>query len=579
VTGHVEWIALGGLLVGLVALSLVKVGITDTPWHLSTARHAFAHGAWPTQNTFSYTHPDYPLYQQYPLYQALLYLTYVVGGWTGLSLLHCALWVVIIVLGMRWGGSWRCASLLSLAWLIALLGMQRRMALKPELLTIVFVGLLLLLFDAYRRRRWCALCFVLVQLLMVNSHQLFPLGLALQGGLLAHVILVRRFGGRWGISIRDQGLPLWPLVLALVGSVLACFANPLGLEIIRTVGQTAGSLLHHREQVQELAPFYSSPYVIFVAACAAVLAIAGFWLRRRDWQPFELLLWLLGAVLLMVAIRGIAFFALFSVGILARSLSATLGEPRAAASRAARGKLLGDFARVGGALLTLTACVSLVEVRWFSPPRVLGGIQPGAGMEQGVWPHHATSFLKQNPPPGRMLNLGWYSGNPLIMDLFPAHRVFVDPRFEAYPRPFLSKAIQAQDDISALRELVARYQPTWLVAELRLEGVRRSAAQLIGEGSWAPVFLDPVVLILVRDRPEAAGYLAEHRLDLATFSPPGLLRSDPQLLAQQQLQLAGLYRELGLDERADQLLQLARSEARNYPTVQRALELHLQTYP
>jgi hypothetical protein len=127
--------------------------------------------------------------------------------------------------------------------------------------------------------------------------------------------------------------------------------------------------------------------------------------------------------------------------------------------------------------------------------------------------------------------------------------------------------------------LVARYQPTWLVAELRLEGVRRSAAQLIGEGSWAPVFLDPVVLILVRDRPEAAGYLAEHRLDLATFSPPGLLRSDPQLLAQQQLQLAGLYRELGLDERADQLLQLARSEARNYPTVQRALELHLQTYP
>jgi hypothetical protein len=85
-----------------------------------------------------------------------------------------------------------------------------------------------------------------------------------------------------------------------------------------------------------------------------------------------------------------------------------------------------------------------------------------------------------------MLNLTWNSGNPLIFELYPEHHVFVDPRFEAYPRPFLLEAIQAAEDGEVLQNLVAKYQPGWMVADLRVESIRRLAAELVKEGTWKP---------------------------------------------------------------------------------------------
>jgi hypothetical protein len=75
-----EYLAVTGLFLAVIALSLIRIDATDTPWHLATARYAFHEGHhWPLQNTFSYTHPEHPLYQQYPLYQTILYLVYMVG--------------------------------------------------------------------------------------------------------------------------------------------------------------------------------------------------------------------------------------------------------------------------------------------------------------------------------------------------------------------------------------------------------------------------------------------------------------------------------------------------------------------
>ena len=88
----IEKMALGALFLATFALSLIRVDMTDTPWHLATAREAFTTGHWPVRNTFSYTYPDYPLFQQYPIYQALLYLVFSywrMGGTQHSPLLPC----------------------------------------------------------------------------------------------------------------------------------------------------------------------------------------------------------------------------------------------------------------------------------------------------------------------------------------------------------------------------------------------------------------------------------------------------------------------------------------------------------
>ncbi len=576
---HLEtWqrLSFAGIIAALIALSLIRVGITDTPWHLATAKYAFTKGFWPVTNTFSYTFPDYPLHQQYPLYQTLLYVTFDLGGWEALSLLHCTLWILIFLLWVRWGGSWKSAFALNLAWLFALLGLHQRMILRPDILTSLLFILMLHSIDLYRSgRKWSAGLFVFIQLLMVNSHQLFPLGLALQGFLLVHLFLVRTLGGRFGICRNDAELPVWPVFLAILGSLLACLATPLGLDILHVSSQTFGSLWHHRNHVEEFAPVYTDRYAILLAILATALVAFAFWRRRDRWQPFEWMLWLLGLILLAAAIRGAAFYILISVGIFSRCF---FREPSVSVSPGTEPSRRQLLVRAGCAMMTIVICLGILYMRWVSPPRILGGTQPGVGLALGVWPHQSIDFLKKYPPPGNMINLTWYSGNPLIFELHPEHPVFVDPRFEAYPRSFLLEAIRAAENGEVLRNMIGRYQPGWMVIELRVESIRKLAAELVKEGTWRPVFADTVFLVMVRNIPDNSEYLSKHGLRPDQINPQDFLADEPDLLALQQIRIAGLYRDLGLIERSRELIRAAES-AKKYFTVRDALRQFSLKYP
>jgi hypothetical protein len=581
----IEKIALGALFFATFALSLVRMDMVDTPVHLATAREAFATGHWPVTNTFSYTYPDHPLYQQYPLYQTLLYVVQVLGGWEALSVLHAALWLLILPLWFRWGGGLRAAALLNATWLLALLGLRQRMLLRPDVLTILLFVCLLLAVDSYRRRKtWVASLFVALQWVMANSHQLYPLGLATQGALLVHVVTTRRLGGWWGISAEDGKLPVWPLVLALLMSLLACFATPLGLEIIRTPLYTASTVFYHRKHVDELAPFFAKPATLAMVTLATVLAAVSFWRSRKNWQPFDLFLWLMFAGMVSVAIRGVALYTAVCVGLFARNWV------RGGSSRANtvfrqvgwKGSA-GMITRLAAACLTVAVCFLICYVQWVNPPRGLlgGGPQPGIGMALGVWPTKATEFLKGYPPPGRMLNIPWYTANWLIWDLYPYHRVFVDPRFEAYPRGFLVDSIEAEKDDALLANEISRYQPNWIVAEVRRREIQQRVANLLRKGEWVLVYADTVLMVLVRNTAESAPYIAAHQLDPAQIAPRDYLNGTfyPDLLALQQIRVASLLADLGQAEMSRNLIRKAEPLAGRYGTVRDALEEFRKNYP
>lgn len=564
------------LLLAAVALSLNKIDPTDTPYHLATARYAFASGHWPTTNTFSYTFPDYPLYQQYPIYQSLLYGVYWLGGWEGLSLLHCVGWTLVFFLWMRWGGSYRWAAVLGMAWVIALLGLQRRMILRPDLVTLFLLGCLFHLVDLYRKgHAWAVAGFVLVQFLMANSHQLFPLGLATQGVLLIHLLMVRGLGGRFGIRGEDADVPLLPVVVGLILSIGACFATPLGFEVLRGPEHTAGSLGHHRTHVSEFVYVTSDAYSFQLALLAGVLALAGWGWSRKSWNPLDVGLWLMGLALVAAALRGTAFFVLISVGVFSRCVTSTIAEKSGASSESAAWIL----PRHALAILAIAISLWIVSIRWLDPPRVLGRVQPGIGRTQGFWPDHAVEFLRDHPPPGKMINLSWYSGNALLWELYPAHPVFVDPRFEAYPRDFLLQAIAAQEDDDALADLLDEYQPHWLVAETRLPAVVERVARLWRGGKWSLAYVDTEWLILVRDSPLTARYLAEYRMTPKQIHPPDLLTEDPDLLGLQWVRLAEVYAAFDEPARAVETWRQALELGARYPNVAAAARDFADRHP
>lgn len=406
--------------------------------------------------------------------------------------------------------------------------------------------------DLYRRAGFSAVLMLpAIQFLWVNSHQLFPIGLAVQGAFLIHLVLVHISKGWMRISSEDRHLPIWPVFWALLGSVLVCFSTPLGIEIVKVTSQTLGSVAHHREHVQAFAPFYRDGYIVFLVSCAASLALFGLWRRRFAWQPFELFLWLIGLSLLAAAMRGTAFFVIISCSLAVRAaVVGSLESDRQDPGVFSRYQML---ARIGCAMLTIVFSSLIVYMRWIAPSRILGGTQPGIGLALGVWPEASLQFLKRNPPPGKMLNLTWYSGNFLLYELFPQHLVFVDPRFEAYPRDFLLEVIRAEKEPELLQSLIKRYQPDWMIFELRQDSLRRGAAELIRTGDWRLVFLDTVLIVLVRDAPENQHYLTKHGIDLDELDPPGWLEEHPDLLVLQKTEMASFYSALGLEAKAREL--------------------------
>jgi hypothetical protein len=570
-----EIFAMCAVFAAAIALSLIRLDVTDTPWHLATAKYAFSSGHWPVHNTFSYTHPEYPLFQQYPIYQSLLYGVYLIGGWEGLSLLHCVLWVAVfalLILYGRWEMTWRQISSLSLLWMLALLGLQRRMILRPEILTLLCLVLLLHLVEVYRRGRvWSAALFVAVQFVMVNSHQLFPLGLAVQGSLLAHLLAARFFSGRLGISKLDRELKVLPVVLALAGSVVVCFLSPLGTEIIQVPLHTVGSLYYHHSSMDEFVAFYTSRYDLLLVMFATVLISVAMWRRRKEWQPFDFFLWLIGAAVVLLAIRGVTLYVVVCVAIFARNFSDHQSIPTSRTETIWDERASKAF-RIFCAVSTVVFSVFVIQARWFAPVVRLSDIQAGIGLSAGAYPHAAIKFLKENAPPGRMINLSWYSGNTLIWELFPLQRVFVDSRFESYPRDFLLKVVRAPSQPIVFEQLVSEYRPNWMVAEVRDADVRKMVARLLQDDTWKLVHADTIFLILVKNVIENSGYLQRHEVEPAQISPSDFLWSYPGLLAAQRLRMAELYADLGLMAEAREMVLAAEPEVAMYGEAHNELE-------
>jgi len=391
--------------------------------------------------------------------------------------------------------------------------------------------------------------------LWANSHQLFPLSLAVQGVFIGHVMLARwghasRVGvcGRDALALRSRGFrfltgaallrrvdsrdgvaPLLPPIVAFLASIGVSFFTPLGLRIIRVIANTSGSLAHHRGDVQEFAYLWQRPWEMQLAIACGTLGLIGIWRTRRNVELLSLGLWCGTLVMTLSAVRGLVFFGPVSVGLFARSFARnnkTTSEPMTLFRWPAfRGVM---------AVCTLLLAGNVLFNRWVRPPLALGGTQPGTGQSLGDWPHGAIAFIRENPPPGNLMNLPWSLGSPLIWEL-PKHPIFVDARLEAYPRDFLVDCMAAERDATVLNRLLDQYEPTWIIANHRDHDVRVRMIERLQSAQWSCVYADTLSLILVREIPSTQDYLRGKRIKPSEFQPADVL-SRPLELRRLQLE-------------------------------------------
>ncbi|HHO52369.1 MAG TPA: hypothetical protein ENK18_16235 [Deltaproteobacteria bacterium] len=542
----------------LASFGVFRMGPSDIPEHLMMGRLIWETKAPITTNLVSWTYPDHPNDQQYPLYQIGLYLMMSRLGWWSLSVFCCLTWTAAGLAWIRWAGTLRQCGDLSVVWLFAVLGIQRHLVARPEVFTFGGMALLLLAFEAWRRGQGRAplVAMIVIQWLMVNTHQLFLLGWVLLWGFVAHLALTRLLAGRGWLDDADAALPIAPVaVTAALGvgiGVLspngpAVFRAPLSLLTTMTeLGATAGGGF----QSAELAPIWTDPIGLVATGVLTIAVGTAAWRSRGRWRLYELGVLLVGAAMVAAALRGIPFYAAAAAAVATRwSRRAPPLLPVTSPVRAV----------AAGVVVVLAGSLLLQNLR--PRPHAYLARQYGVGKSIGEWGEHTTAFLRQTPPPGEMLNIGWVAANYLNFDVYPVRRVFVDGRWEAYPKPFLARTMAMMEDADVLQELIDEWRPGFVLAEMRMPSQQQRLAELVAGGRWRLVYVDSITAIAAAVEPSTAAYLEAHGLQPAQIQPPDWLPDHPVLHAQQQIRVARLLRYLGEEQAAASLLEAARALA------------------
>lgn len=475
----------------------INMVTADLGRHLVSGRELLASGRgglwW--SNYYSYTYPDFPVVNHHWGSGLLFFAVESAGGILGVHLffmgVSLAALLVFLMAALAQAG-------IAAVWLTAVVLMpliSARVEVRPEVFSYLLAGVYYLLLVRYRagrlRGRWLG-GLPLLQVVWVNLHVYFIFGWFIVGAFWLEAAV----RGAW-LWRRERRLSAATLRLsAVLGlTVLASLVSPFGLRGVIypfTIFGNYGYRLVENQSVRWLEQWgMEQPnfgLVKVVGVTLALLLVAG-WVRRRPLPLPEVLLVTASGVMAWLAIRNFTLFGLLALPAAARAWQ-VVGH--------GVGRYLEPDQRRAAVVLAAAGAVLFVYFQQFeaiaAQRRVLGvGLAPGVA--------GAARFLLAHGLSGPVLN-NYDNGGYLIYYLFPAERVFVDNRPEAYPAAFFEQVyIPLQQEERVWHEQLARYNfqlVVWSHRDLTNWGQEFLAARL-EDPDWRLVYADAYQVVLVRN--------------------------------------------------------------------------------
>ncbi len=463
------------------AFLVVKIGDSDTWWHVRTGQWIWDHRAIPRVDPFSHTAPGPWRYTE-AFAQLLYYGAYAAGGVIGLQLLHAGLGAATAAVTASIRRRATGPTLVALA-LGAAAGLAAT-SVKPQMYT--YLGFALTLFvlarvDANRTRAWPWL--VPVFFLWASSHRGGLVGLfAVCAALVAWALdPTKRHLLRSGVPM------LGACALLLLTSSGGAFYYSSAFDVA-AAGRFSSSIVEWQPLTWTLLVERHLALVVLVP-----LAAVGLWARRRI--TFELLV---VAGTLLLAARGARLVPLLAI---ASVQPAAEGIEWLLKRRAHAGDLDDRSRTVGYAVLAIAILAS-------NYARSIPPYYAGFGVFERRVPVALASFLARHPPPGRM----WHSfdlGGYLLFALAPDQRVFIDGRNDTvYPHDFFEETLRAPVDEGALSRQLARHDVTY-AALTAADAAPGRSLPVLASGEFVACYLDDVGSVWVRRSPETSAYVRE----------------------------------------------------------------------
>jgi hypothetical protein len=494
---------LGPLLAMLfvLVLQIHRLDDPDTWWHLASGRLIAETGTIARGDPFSYTAPGAPWTNRQWLFDLGIYELWRAAGPAGPILGVATLFVIgfgcLLKVAQRRMPGWAAAAVTALAVVVA----AERFTVRPEAVTLCLLGLYVLLLD--RPFTWGrALLVIALQAIWANAHALSILGVVPIVATLAAALAVRwlPLPDDWRRA-NDRGWKeIRPLAGALIGALAAEAATPWGLRgalfplvLLRDIGGEevlSYTVVEHRAtSLAELTPTVALALrlLVWTGVVAALVSI-----RRLRFAPLALALAFGWAA--MLARRNIALLGFGIVPLVAYGLGPLALQAEAWLGR--RSRWLGPIPGVLVSLVLALQVGRVVHGDWYRDGSLTRAF--GLGSSLLLYPQGAAEFLERQAPETRVLNDD-LQGGLLIWTGYPRRKVFIDGRFQVYPRDVYLQWQQVLDDPSSFQAVARQWDVGAVVMHHPSPGRLEVAAAVSRLPGWRIAYLDGGGVVLLAD--------------------------------------------------------------------------------
>ena len=425
------------------------------------------------ENYYSYTYKSYPFINHHWFFGVISYILYRLSGFDGLSVFYILLLMATFLLSFDSARRYSSFYMALFFAMISFIMLISRAEIRPEGCSVFFVALDFWLLQRFLQKEISAriLIFTIpfIQLIWVNTHIFFPLGIVLVGLFL------------WQANINKEDKSCTDLLkLVFTLTVAACLINPSGLWGMLTPlngFKKFGYDLAENQSVffmiHRFGDNVTYKYFIFAAAILLIGMIMAVYREKLKVLPVALL----SGFIVLVTFKAVRLIMPF--GFLFIPLSAYFYGPILKGAKI-------NF------ILGLISAVGIILYFWLMP------IQPQIGLMPRV--NASAEFYKLNGLKGPIFS-NYDIGGYLIYHLQNQEKVFVDNRQEAFPVDFFRKVyIPMQEDPVVWDDLKEKYKFN-IIYFYRHDITPWGQAFLIDriqDPKWAPVFVDDYAIIFAR---------------------------------------------------------------------------------
>jgi len=461
------------------------------------------------KNFYSFTEPSLAFINHHWLSGVIFWLLYLIGGFKILTFLNILLGVgsvlLILKLAERKADFW-LAAILTLPVILIL---SERVDIRPEMFSYFFIALVYYLVEDYRANGYTKKLIWLVPIFLVwvNLHIYFFIGL-----FLVSLAVLEQLVLHFKDFLRVEQVKKFFYIALLSWAVTLLNPNFIkGLlypfNILKEYGY---------EIVENKSPFYLETlminYNIFIFKILLGLLIISFivpLLARRKTNYYNLILAVVFSVFACLYVRNLPLFGLIILPIMAQNyffLAESFKE-----------KLIKiEIIILASVLVIYCLALSFIICDNFSQKKFLN-----KNFSLGMNPASLDSikFYRDNNLSGPIFN-NYDLGSALIFWLYPAERVFVDNRPEAYSVDFFNRIYKPMmQDQAKWQELSNQYGIN-LIYFSHTDGTpwaREFLALRFKDENWPLVYFDDYTVIMVKNTGDNKALIEKYKIDGKNF--------------------------------------------------------------